>query len=133
MYSIIGSAMSNDEEIVDELLDELDTGTSAETPSSKTTESIEEDEQMESFSKTEIAEVAEGKLEGWSLHVERNDLYVWVHDYEKDIVVIESPEGYEWWNIYDSTNECVEGVSCGPYDTLEAAIEELNEDLSGSK
>lgn len=64
----------------------------------------------------------------WTLTVVKSDVCVW-HDRSGELVVIHKPEGFDFWNIHDSTGETGDGVSIAPFDSLDAAIDRVNKDI----
>jgi hypothetical protein len=55
---------------------------------------------------------------------------VYVEQWTGDIIAIAKPEGYDYWNIYDSSDHVVEGHSLGPFSTHDAAVKRVQEDIS---
>jgi len=69
--------------------------------------------------------------EYWSLVKSTDEANVWVEAYSTEIVVISKPDGYDWYEIYDSSDRAVEGKSLGPFQELESAVKRVQRDIEG--
>jgi len=72
---------------------------------------------------------AMSELGHWSAPIQKPDMVVWVEQFGGEIIVVAQPDGYDFWNIYDSTDEVVAGRSLGPFKSVKQAVKRIQRDI----
>lgn len=68
-------------------------------------------------------------LDHWSRITSTDTVVTWANQ-SGELIMITQPDSYDFWNIYDSTGEVVDGRSLGPFNTFKQAKERVREDVN---